>query len=344
MSNPTPTIVIPSEVANRPHPLTNRDPGPWREVSSENGIRTVEVRDFNEFSAFVNVGFGDFDSDYIWRGQRCSDWKIVSTLARTGKQDLSHLNNFRKAVARVSGKEHDVEYSSDDKDVDMRRRLWSLGQPHSLFTPLTDWSIYPYIALFFAFSESGEEPESNFRAVFALDTFFVSHVNSEITLGGEQIFRTQLEKPPYPDEFKQHLVNRLCWRGDNREKMLESGVSPIYHDELVQRHYAELKEKQLYIGKPTISENRRIQSQGGMHVATPDDVPVEDWIFEHQSRLKHPLLVKILIPCSERTHILKCLNKMNISYLSLFPDYEGAAKYCNIALQESITSLGHREY
>jgi len=337
-------ITIPPEVVNRPRPPTNRDPGPWREVSSENGIRTVEVRNFDEFSAFVNVGFGDFDCNFIWRGQRRSEWKLTSTLSRTGQQDLSHLRNFSNAVARISGRQFEFEYSNSDKDVQARRQLWSLGQHHGLHTPLIDWTIYPYIALFFAFLESDQQTENGFRAVFALDSWNVSDVNFQITEGGGRLFKEQLKNPPYSEEFKQHLINRLCWRGDSREKMLESEIPAQYHDTLVKMNYAELKEKQLYIGKPAVSENRRIQSQGGMHVATPGDVPVEDWLFENRSRLKHPILVKILIPRSERPHILKCLNKMNISYLSLFPDFEGAAKYCNMALQESITSLGHREY
>lgn len=338
------TIAIPSELANRPRPPTNRDPGPWRDVSSENGIRTVEVRNFDEFSAFVNVGFGDFDCSYIWRGQRCSEWKITSTLSRTGQLEITHLKNFRNAVKRVTGKEHDFQYTFDDKDVDARRRLWSLGQHYGLYTPLIDWTVYPYIALFFAFIESENSEEAEFRSVFALDTHNVSAVNFDITEKGVKRFREQLLSPPYPEEFKQHLFNRLCWRGDEKERMLETKIPAKYHDALAKMKYEELKEKRLYIGKPADSENRRIQSQGGMHVSTPEGISVEDWLLENIGFMKHPLLVKLLIPNSERAHILKCLNKMNISYLSLFPDYEGAAKYCNIALQESNMSLGFREY
>ncbi len=36
------------------------------------------------------------------------------------------------------------------------------------------------------------------------------------------------------------------------------------------------------------------------------------------------VLTKVVIPNSERTAVLKCLNRININYLSLFPDFEGA--------------------
>ena len=35
---------------------------------------------------------------------------------------------------------------------------------------------------------------------------------------------------------------------------------------------------------------------------------------------------------------------MNVNYLSLFPDFEGAAKHCNLALREGGMGIGLREY
>ena len=46
-------------------------------------------------------------------------------------------------------------------------------------------------------------------------------------------------------------------------------------------------------------------------------------------------MIKILITESpeDRSSFLRFLNRMNINYLSLFPDLEGAAKYCNMQLE-----------
>lgn len=46
---------------------------------------------------------------------------------------------------------------------------WALGQHHGLATPLLDWSGSPYVAMFFAFSESIPNDESETRVILALN-------------------------------------------------------------------------------------------------------------------------------------------------------------------------------
>jgi hypothetical protein len=43
-------------------------------------------------------------------------------------------------------------------------------------------------------------------------------------------------------------------------------------------------------------------------------------------------LLKLTIPSRDRKEALKALNRMNINHQSLYPDVEGAARYCNISL------------
>jgi hypothetical protein len=71
-------------------------------------------------------------------------------------------------------------------------------------------------------------------------------------------------------------------------------------------------------------------------------VSVETWIRENRGEEKL-VMTKLLIPNSERQQILNSLNQMNINYVSLFPDLEGAAKHSNLSLMESGWS-GFRDY
>lgn len=325
-------------------PPSNLKPGPWKEISRENGIRIVETPDFDTFSQFVNVGFGDLDCDFLWRGQRRSDWEIASTLARSGKQDREHIYNFRDAVARCTGSEYDIS-DQNPNAKETRLHLWALGQHHGLITPLIDWTIYPYAALFFAFIEPDNNP-SEFRAVFALCWRGIKELNFHITEDGMKTFKEKLERPPYDDDFKKYLLDNFGLHGEAGMKMIETSSIPSHvRERICEWQFKRLKEDQLYIHKSSVKENKRIHSQGGFHIYTPNNLSIETWIRTNQKHAQFfPILVKVLVPDSQRAHILRCLNKMNINYLSLFPDYEGAVKYCNMALAERPRAFGLREY
>ena len=94
--------------------------------------------------------------------------------------------------------------------------------------------------------------------------------------------------------------------------------------------------------EPFSHENKRIVGQSGIFTVSPegwasDLFSLEDWIndaFEEAPRKQ--ALTKIYIPNSDRNNCLRSLNRMNINYLSLFPDLEGSGKYCN--LKREITS------
>lgn len=325
-------------------PPSNHDPGPWKEISKDGGIRVVQVPDFDAFSRFVNVGFGDLDCEYLWRGQRRSEWEITSTLSRSGKQEMGHLLNFRDAVARCADTEYDIADKNPDAK-DARLRLWALGQHHGLVTPLIDWTVYPYAALFFAFVEPDDVPQE-FRAVFALCWHEIQSLNFHISeTDGMKPFKEKLEHPPYSEDFQKYLFDNFGFCSEEGQKMLAaSRIPPHVVERICKWQFERFKERQLHIYKSTAKENRRIHSQGGFHIYTPDDTSVEEWIRQNQKHIKFPVLVKVLVPDSARTQILRCLNKMNVNYLSLFPDYEGAAKHCNMALTERRLALGLREY
>ena len=105
----------------------------------------------------------------------------------------------------------------------------------------------------------------------------------------------------------------------------------------VDRKSTEIKGKEK--GKPSIiefhrplsDENARLINQRGLFTLATDGVDIEKWVqtqFKGEQGVK--VLMKFMIPNNERLHCLRSLNRMNINHLTLFPDIEGASKYCNV--------------
>ncbi|MFW2571941.1 FRG domain-containing protein [Legionella sp. 29fVS95] len=96
---------------------------------------------------------------------------------------------------------------------------------------------------------------------------------------------------------------------------------------------------------PLMHENQRLVSQQGIFTLIEDSHRynnfqcVEDYLDTFIDRFSTEigneiLHLKILIPESEREVILEHLNLMNINELTLFPDLNGAANYCNYLLNK----------
>ncbi|HKP01854.1 MAG TPA: hypothetical protein VJU77_00705 [Chthoniobacterales bacterium] len=57
------------------------------------------------------------------------------------------------------------------------------------------------------------------------------------------------------------------------------------------------------------------------------------YVIAIRSEKRIPKLYKLLLPSEERLMALRSLNRMNINFLSLYPDVEGASLYCNMTLE-----------
>lgn len=314
---------------------SNFDSGPWKEISKEQGIRTVEIENADDFYRFVNLGFGYSDGHCLWRGQRRSDWEIKSSLARKAHRDSGHLQNFRDAIARCTRTEFDI-WDSNSNAEEEKIKLWALGQHFGLATPLIDWTVFPYVALFFAFVERDGIEQTQHRAVYALNWREVMSINFQIVSPPFQKFQEQLLAPPYTPEFKKHLLDIYGGNFSGNTNLIEeSRIPPQGRENLIRWERTRLESQTLHLHKSYSNENYRTSPQGSIHLIPPENASIEDWVRKNR-RQDWPacVLTKILIGNHARKEILTTLNKMNIIYLSLFPDFEGAAKYCNMALEE----------
>ncbi len=100
-------------------------------------------------------------TDYVFRGQPNAKWQLTSTLDRlimharnTGVKQgpidqfvEKHLNRFRLEIRGRRG---------DNPPKLIEDELWALGQHYGLATPLLDWSVSPYISIFFALASRNE--------------------------------------------------------------------------------------------------------------------------------------------------------------------------------------------
>jgi hypothetical protein len=142
----------------------------------DSGIETIDLECWNDFYALVASDFTTAPA-YVFRGQGDAEWKVESSLDRWerlhSRDDQNHrppvsrevhLRAFRQAIRAISP----LELPKEDDAL-----TWSIAQHHGLRTPLLDWSLSPFVALYFAFEhdlvhddQEVNRPEQ--RAVFAL--------------------------------------------------------------------------------------------------------------------------------------------------------------------------------
>jgi hypothetical protein len=95
------------------------------------------------------------------------------------------------------------------------------------------------------------------------------------------------------------------------------------------RHSDETQRVEFSVHEEGFPLNRRMIAQQGLFTSTypmRDLEEVAGW-----SNANEPALTKVTIPHGETVKALTLLNRMNINYATLFPDYQGACLYAAMA-------------
>jgi len=260
--------------------------------------RIESWEDFNK--VFKHYRSDDDSNEYVFRGQHHYRWPLQPTLDRMDngaiKEEIARkqLRNFRLSIR---GRLLDNSILNENEE-----ELWAIGQHHGLATPLLDWTLAPYVALFFAFMQ--EDPETwknedgdstNYsRAIFILNKSFLEDLDNDPEENPLVKMYPKLVEPSKDDHGR--LVN-------------QAGLFTI-------APYGETLESAL------------------LRALEESEVDIND----HAEVSKY--ICKIHVPNTKeiRLDCLRQLRKMNIHHASLFPDLIGASGYCNDLIREHINS------
>lgn len=170
---------------------------------------------------------------------------------------------------------------------------WAVGQHHGLNTPLLDWTESPFVAAFFAFATA--RTDDNLPKARIIYAIAKQQINNKC------------------EEIKKHPI----FTGATA---LLAGTDAID------------------IISPQIDDNARLVSQRGLFTRTLGSGlchDIESWMRKNFKGNNRAIMIKIAVieNLGDRNDFLRFLNRVNINYLTLFPDLDGAARHCNMQLE-----------
>jgi len=136
-----------------------------RSFDVREGVRDVPLRSWEDFADYIRDEHR-LCRALIYRGQADAAWPVLSRLDRHARKyptkrvpvgntvqvipgppatSAEHLRAFQQAALGKRGP-NPPELTEDE--------WWALAQHHGLATPMLDWTLAPFVALFFAFEDA----------------------------------------------------------------------------------------------------------------------------------------------------------------------------------------------
>ncbi|MEX2124960.1 MAG: FRG domain-containing protein [Woeseia sp.] len=263
-------------------------------------IKDIRVKSLQE--ALQELGrLATHSEDFVFRGHSNPEWKICSTLQRyTAIPHQSWDNTLDDMLLHFMVNLRTIGQLPEEIARDRRARLES-GRHYGVPSPLIDFSLSPYVALFFAFNgvrPDRHKPDAHV-VVYALD------------IGALGVAWARLGGKFDQNEYESFMRER--------ESLFKDG----YPGGMLK-----------YIRFPA-SWNTRMQRQKGVFIYDTLNYALlgcenfEEFVGQQQEPLgpsseRAPILTKIFIPASEAGDAFSLLEMMAVSATQLYDSHEGA--------------------
>lgn len=202
-------------------------------------MEEIKISSWDEFPKKIDkiknkYGVSSYGDDkqkqtILYRGQSDSEWKLQSTLERSSSKTWS-IMGYKILVFSCKPQietftDHTWAINEDEvkKEIEENKGKYFIHIPcyeflvylrhHGFPSPLLDWTVSPYIAAFFAFSEN---VKSDRVAVF-------SYIKMQrVRKGGLQIDPRITVEGPYAKTHKRHFLQQswytICTKYDEKRK------------------------------------------------------------------------------------------------------------------------------
>ncbi len=265
---------------------------PWNEA---------KVSDFDKFNSLITqmenrAHLSVYDITMIFRGQAKSEWTLKPTLLRSLSEskklqfseivdlEFKELENFRKCA-------HLFHKTSLIRDEDTILDWWTLMQHYGSPTRMLDWTISPYVALYYAVSEK-----------FDTDGAIWFLVVWNLIEKTKQLYEKQCN-PPKEDYEKiardpnAKPITHVYARGVLTDRMInQQGLFTVYHNVLEDHAYSignvlnKYDNKKNWLWKIVIPKEHKIRFLARLHamnITGASLFPGADGIGRYLNELMH---------------------------------------------------------
>lgn len=252
-----------------------------------NNFHSPTIRSWEDFLNLPHLS----EDEWIYRGQS-NDWALKTSLERSCQDTgiaLEHAPSIEKALIDNFRR----RYDGSDRQFVIDDTLYCLAlmQHHGAPTRLLDWTYSPYIALYFAIEDGGD--------------------NSVIWCMNQNWWMRKARAIVGSDRFEQRI---------NYTTRNDSSFIPLY---MTKQPF-----KMVYLENPYFF-NSRLNIQQGVFLCTGDvTASYEENLLALEECCSSDSVIKIWchMTMDRKLEALKELHRMNIHRESLFPGLDGFAQ------------------